>query len=63
MSRLRHLVLFGFACASFDELLGRAAPLVILILASRLFDLVPGSPVCLVSRERGIASFFGSIQF
>ena len=62
-SRLLHLVLFGFLRARFDELLGRAATFVILVLAARLFDLMPGSAIHGVFRERGIASSFGSIQF
>ena len=61
-SRLLHFVFFGFLRARFDELLGRAATFVILVLAARLFDLMPGSPMHGVSRERGIASFFGPIQ-
>ena len=62
-SRLLHLVLFGFLRARVDELFGRAATFLILVLAARLFDLMPGSPMNGVSRERGIASFFGPIQF
>jgi hypothetical protein len=55
--------LFSFLRTCFNELLGRAAPFVILVFAARLFDLMPGSAMHGVSRERGIASLFRPIQF
>jgi hypothetical protein len=55
--------LFGFLRTCFYELLGCAAPFFILVFAARLFDLMPGSAMHGVSRERGIPSLFWPIQF
>jgi len=57
--------LFGFLRTRFDELLGCAATFVILnlVLAAWLFDLMTGSPMHGVSRERWISSRFRPIQF